>query len=334
MVQSRPLVHFASEESPVQVGNHEYDVSVVLAAYNEEESILEELRIVKQAMDASPYSYEIILVDDASTDRTSELARSVEGITYIRHPFNIGSGGARKTGTLAARGEIVVWSDVDLTYPNAMIPELVDYLHRNGYEQVVGARESEKGTLRWLRAPTKWFIRSLAVFLTGVQIPDLNSGMRAFRRETAYRYLYLLPDGFSGVSTLTLAFLSNGHPVGYVRVPYYKRTGRSKFRPIGDTYNYLVQVVRMVTYFQPLKVFLPLSLILFALGSGLAIYNVITTVRIHSSEIIVLLTAVVVAVLGFLADLISVQGRRLDYLYPTQTHTYDPKTPKPPDHAT
>ena len=115
-----------------------------------------------------------------------------------------GRGAARKTGTVLARGETVVWTDADMTYPNDDIPQLVEGLP--GWDMVVGARRSEGGSLRWLRVPAKWLIRQLASFLANTRIPDLNSGFRAFRREVALQYLHLLPAGFSCVTTLTMSF--------------------------------------------------------------------------------------------------------------------------------
>ena len=159
---------------------------------------------------------------------------------------------------------MVVWTDADLTYPNERIPELVAQLD-DTWDQVVGARRTEAGTYRFFRVPAKWAIRKLASFLTDTDIPDLNSGLRAFKRSVAEPYLRLLPSGFSCVTTITLAFLSNGHPVKYVPIDYFKRAGRSKFHPFKDAYSYLLQVLRMVMYFNPLRVLMPVALTL--LGS-------------------------------------------------------------------
>ena len=285
------------------------DASIVLAAYNEEACVAKELNIIKNTMDKSSYSYEIILVDDASADRTAEIARQFDWVRLIQHPVNMGSGGARKTGTLAAQGEIIVWSDVDMSYPNKDIPLLVDELKRKNYDQVVGARTSEKGTLKLLRTPAKWFIRRLACFLTDTYIPDLNSGLRAFKKDIALKYLHLLPKGFSCVTTITLAFLCNGYSVGYIPIDYHKRVGKSKFRAIKDTRQYLVQVIRMVMLFNPLKVFLPISLILLGLGTLSAILNVTKTGGIQQMDLILFLFAVMVGVIGLLADLIVIQHK-------------------------
>ena len=151
------------------------DVTIILPVYNEVEHLVQEVDRVRAAMDASEYSYEIIVVDDGSSDGSGELAATIDDIRLIRFAQNRGSGSARKAGTSAARGRVTVWTDVDMSYPNDTIPQLVKEL--DGYDQVVGARRTEEGTKKMLRVPTKWFIRRLASFLTRTKIPDLNSGL-------------------------------------------------------------------------------------------------------------------------------------------------------------
>jgi len=290
------------------VDGTELQVSVVIPVYNEEEAIGDDLDTIIATMEGSGYTYEVIVIDDGSTDRTADIART-KGIGVIQHPVNRGPGAARRTGILQARGEVIVMTDGDGTYPNQDIPRLLECLP--AFDQVVGARTSEQGSFRFLRAPAKWFIRKLACYLTGMDIPDLNSGLRAFKREVMLKFLYLIPDGFSCVSTMTLAFLCNGYIIKYVPIDYYKRVGRSKFRPINDTYNYLLTVVRMVMYFNPLKVFLPISLFLTLIGT----YKLIRDVLVYKSlyipgvTIMIVLTAIQVTAIGLLADLIVRKSR-------------------------
>ena len=146
-------------------------------------------------------------------------------------PFrrNGGSGTARRIGTDEAYGRIVVWTDADMTYPNERIPEFVQYLLDNpDVDQVVGARTTEQGTHKFLRVPAKWVIRKVAERLAATKIPDLNSGLRAFRRDVSLPYLRLLPPGFSCVTTITMSFLSNQHAVDYLPIDYAKRAGTSQ----------------------------------------------------------------------------------------------------------
>jgi len=289
------------------------DVSIVLAIYNEEICISEELTRIKAAMDKSGYSYEIIAVNDASTDKSLEILKRFPFVKIINHKINMGSGSARKTGTLAAIGNIVVWTDVDMTYPNDLIPALVTYLIANDYDQVVGSRRQERGTIPVLRVPAKWFIRKLAIYLSEADIPDLNSGLRAFKREIGNKYLYLLPKGFSCVTTMTLSFLTNGKSVGYFPIEYNKRAGKSKFHPIKDTYKYLLQVIRMITYYNPLKIFIPLSFLIVLVGVLTSIYDRMFRAGRHSleeSDIIIVIAGLICGVVGLLADLIVTQNKR------------------------
>ncbi len=284
-------------------------VSVVIPMYNEEEAITEELQTILETMEDSNLSYEIIVVDDGSTDRSPEIAKQFEDVQMIRHPYNRGTGAARTTGLKAARGEIVVMTDADGTYPGRDIPKLLTYILERDFDMVIGARRSEKGTLRWLRSPTKWFIRRLASYLMNIPIPDLNSGFRAFRREIALHYLNILPTTHSWVSTITLAFLSDRHPVTWMPIDYFPRKGQSTFHPIADTYNYLTLVVRTTTYFRPLKVFLPIALVLIVLGSVKAIYDIAVWVVLQESELLMITAGLLIGMMGLLADLIVAQHR-------------------------
>jgi len=287
-------------------------ISIVIPMYNEERAIGAELERITATMERSGRPYEIIVVDDGSTDGSAEIVRRWEGVRLIQHPVNRGTGAARTTGLKAARGEVIVMTDADGTYPNQEMPRLVAVLEEQGCDMVIGARRREAGTVRWLRAPTKAFIRWLASYLTGVPIPDLNSGFRAFRRDIAMRYLNLLPNTHSWVSTITLTFLSNGHPVTWIPIDYYPRVGKSTFHPIKDTYNYLMLVVRAVMYFNPLRVFLPASLMLFLLGLVKTAYDNFVLHNIRESDVIILVTAFLIGMMGLLADLIVVQHRRVD----------------------
>lgn len=281
------------------------DVSVVLPAYNEVGHIRQEMERITTALGASPYSFEIIVVDDGSTDGTAEAVEGLDAVRLIRLSGNRGSGTARRIGTSQAAGRWVVWSDADMTYPNERIPELVDVLEEGRAHQVVGARTSEQGTLKPLRVPAKWALRRLAEYLTSTEIPDLNSGLRAFSREHARPFLGLLPSGFSCVTTITLAFLSNGLVIEYVPIEYRKRSGRSHFHPVHDAYRYLLQIIRMITFFEPLRVFAPVALTLLSIGGLKTIFDVVAhPVRIATNTILLLVTGLVLFSLGLLADLI------------------------------
>jgi glycosyltransferase involved in cell wall biosynthesis len=285
-------------------------VSIVLPCYNEEGHVIAEVERISATMDASGYDYELLAVDDCSTDdtlkRLYEAAPRFPKMEVVHFHKNGGSGVVRRIGTQRARGKIVVWTDADMTYPNERIPELIQMLERDDtLDQVVGARTSEQGTYKLLRVPAKWMIRKIAEQLTGTKIPDLNSGLRAFRREVALPYLRLLPAGFSCVTTITVAFLSNNHYVYYMPIGYSKRAGKSKFKFGSDAYKYILQVVRMVMYFNPLKVLMPLALTLIGLGVLKAIYDLVAhPFLISINTVLIFVTGLIVGAIALLGDLI------------------------------
>jgi polyisoprenyl-phosphate glycosyltransferase len=285
-------------------------VTIVLPCFNEEGHVIAEIERISAAMEASGYSYELMCVDDASTDGTLaklyEAAPRFPKMEVVHFHRNGGSGTVRRIGTQRARGEIVVWTDADMTYPNERIPELVQILEKDvTIDQVVGARTSEQGTYKLLRVPAKWFIRKFAERLTGAKIPDLNSGLRAFRREVSLPYLRLLPPGFSCVTTITMSFLANQHELYFLPIDYYKRAGKSKFKFGKDAYRYILQILRMTMYFNPLKALLPLALTLLGIGIVKGIYDVSThDFKIATDTVLVFITGLLIASIALLADLI------------------------------
>ena len=306
-----------TELAPVQpaVGPDVLDVTVVLPVYNEKGHLVEEIDRIRRALLMSGKSFEILVVDDGSDDGSGEQLRAVDGIRLLQFRQNRGSGSARKAGTRAARGRVVVWTDADMTYPNDRIPELVDEL--DGWDQVVGARTSEQGTAKAARVPAKWIIRRLASYLTGTRIPDLNSGLRAFRADVARQYLHLLPPGFSCVTTITMAFLANGYSVKYIPIEYRERAGTSKFHWWHDTKRYLIQVIRLVLSYNPLKIFLPLGAGLGLIGLAKLGYDLFDKdLRIATNTLIILFAAFQVLAIGLLADLVVRLAKRSDEVDP------------------
>ena len=291
-----------------------WQLSVVLPAYNEGEAIQRVLEEIVEAVSQEPIRYEILVVDDASTDGTAERAEEFARtcwqcpVRVIRCPERRGAGAARKVGIRRSEGEIVVMLDADGTYPPESILKLLR--HFPSYDQVNGARTSEQGTLPWLRRPAKWLICKLACYLTGHDIPDLNTGLKAFKREVMLDWLWVVPDGFSCVTTMTLAFLTNGYAVKYVPTDYRPRIGRSKFRPLKDTISYLATVLRMVLYFRPLKVFMPLSGLVIVAGVAKSVFSFLVTGSMQESDIVVMTAGFMTCMLGLLAEVIVAHHRR------------------------
>ncbi len=285
-------------------------VTIVLPCFNEGAHVLDEIDRLTETMLASEFSYEILCIDDASTDDTLTVLRGAQQrYPHVRVlPFrrNGGSGTARRIGTQQSRGEIVVWTDADMTYENERIPELVRILRDDPtYDQVVGARTTEEGTHKWARVPAKWLIRKIAEWLTKTRIPDLNSGLRAFRRDVSLPYLRLLPAGFSCVTTITIAFLSNQHDIKYVETSYAKRAGVSKFHFVGDAYRYILQVLRMVMYFDPLKVLMPPALWMIVLGVLKAVVDMVRhPFYFPASTVLLIVSGIMIASLALLSDLV------------------------------
>ncbi len=289
-------------------------VTILMPTFNEQRAIRAVLAEVVAAMTDEPYSCEILIVDDGSTDATPDLAEQFAAecwrfpVRVIRRTENRGAGFARKIGVREARGEIVVMLDADGTYPAREIPRLL--AHFPQYDQVNGARTSEQGTMPWLRGPAKWLIRQLACYLTGCKIPDLNTGLKAFRRDVMVPWLWVVPDGFSCVTTMTLAFLTNGYAVKYVPIEYRKRIGVSKFHPLKDTAAYLSTVLRIVLYFRPLKVFMPLAALVILLGIAKSVWSFTATGSMQESDIVVLTAGFLTCMFGMLAEVVVAHHRR------------------------
>jgi glycosyltransferase involved in cell wall biosynthesis len=276
-------------------------VSIVIPAFNEEESAAQVMEEIKKVVAADPNEYEIIVVDDGSTDNTAQVLEAA-GVRVVRHPVNRGYGAALKTGIRHAAGDIVVITDSDGTYPNEQIPAIVGLM--KDHDMVVGARIGSKVSIPLIRRPAKWALRMLANYLSGSKIPDLNSGLRAFRRDVARRFFNILPDGFSFTTTITLAMLCNGYSVYNHPIDYFKRGGKSKISPIKDTLNFINLIVRTIMYFNPLKVFMPVSVFLFVAGVAFLVYDVWVVRNLGDKTVLALSLALLVGMLGMLADLI------------------------------
>jgi len=295
---------------PCPSSQRSLQVSVVLPCYNEESNVAAEVKRICRALDGSGYTYEVIVIDDGSADHTwaevQEQAARRPSVRPVRFEVNGGPGTARRLGTERARGSVVVWTDADMTYPNERIPDLVRILDEDPFcDQVVGARTSEHGNLKIARVAAKWTIRKLAERLTGTTIPDLNSGLRAFRRRTALPYLHLLPPGFSCVTTITLAFLADQHPVRYLPVSYSPRSGRSKFRVIRDSYRFLLQVLAVTMYFSPLRVLMPVALFLLGIGTAMSIWEIVVDGDVVLEAVMTFVGGLIVFSLALLGDLIA-----------------------------
>lgn len=288
-------------------------VSVVVPAYNESQSIGSVLEGLSAEMSVMGRPYEIIVVDDGSQDETARVVSCRDDVILMRHRGNRGYGAALKTGIRHATHDLICIIDADGTYPVDAVPSLIDRLTGGQCDMVVGARVGEDVTIPTVRRPAKWLIRQFATFVTDEAISDLNSGLRAFRRDAALRLFNLLPNRFSFTTTITLAMLTNGCLVDYVPINYYARVGDSKIRPIQDTLHFTELVWRIALYFAPLKVFLPASALLLLLGIVWAVFSKLVLGRLADvSTLVIAMTAFQTALIGMLAELIN---RRLPNQY-------------------
>lgn len=281
--------------------------SIIIPAYNEEKSILSVLQKLSDNLDQLHQQYEIVIVNDGSTDRTIEQIKSSGvPITLIDRKVNKGYGASLKDGINAAKYDIIVITDADGTYPNERIPELVRVALADDYDMVVGARIGKDAKIPLVRKPAKWFIGKLANYLGEYKIPDINSGLRVMKKAVVKKFFNILPSGFSFTTTITLAMLTNGYSVNYVPIEYYKREGKSKIRPIRDTLNFIQLIVRTVMYFNPLKIFIPFTLILILSGLGFFLVGLFVFGKIFDTTFTLLfISAVMVLSIGMLADLID-----------------------------
>lgn len=286
---------------------HPIDVSVIIPVLDEVAAVRGVIQEVRLALADQRFDWEIIVVDDGSRDGTSQSAAN-EGVRVVRRVESGGYGAAVKRGILEARGRIIALLDGDGSYVPAYLPSMVAFTA--DYDQINGARDSETGGCKLIRIPAKWLIRKFAEFVVGRKIPDLNTGMKVFKRSEALRYLWALPDGFSCSASLTMAFLSNGHPVKYVSVAYRERIGKSKFRPVRGGLAYMLTVVRLATYFKPLNVFVPLAMLLGTASVMTGGYHVLTSpTGLADTDVLLAVSSILMFSIGALADLIVARGR-------------------------
>ncbi len=286
-------------------------VSVVIPAFNEEGSVTEVVETLLAVLKTSGLAHEVLVIDDGSSDDTAVVAERA-GARVVRHRVNRGYGAAIKSGMSAAAHDLICITDADGTYPSEAIPALVKAIG-DGADMAVASRTGEHVSIPLIRRPAKWVIRKMAEAVAGMSIPDINSGLRVFKRSQARAFLGILPDGFSFTTTITLALLTNGYEVDYQPIDYGKRVGRSKIRPIRDTFNFATLILRIALYFAPLKFFLPLSACLLAVAVAWALVSKIVLGTLADiSSVLLVVAAIQVAVVGLLAEMIN---RRLPGRY-------------------
>lgn len=273
-------------------------LSIVIPAKNESASITEVVSKARRMYGTA----EIIVVNDGSSDDTAVVAERA-GAQVVNHPIPLGNGAAIKSGARAAAGDILVMMDADGQHRPEEISALLEKLD-DGYDMVVGARSSGSHA-NVGRLVANGFYNRFASAVSGHTIPDLTSGFRAVRAEYFKQFLYLLPNGFSYPTTITMAFLRTGYPVAFVPISAKRRTGKSHIRPLKDGIRFLAIIFKVATLYSPLKIFLPISGAFFATGAAYYAYTYLTIGRFTNMSLLVFSAAVIVFLIGLISEQIT-----------------------------
>lgn len=280
-------------------------ISVIIPTFNEEKTIEITIKHIQDMLKLFNKKYEIVVVNDGSTDGTLEKLKKIENIRIITHKQNIGYGASIQTGIKNAKANQIVIIDGDNTYHAADIIDLLKF--SKNYDMVVGQRKPKDFSI--YRRPAKLILKVLAEYITGRKIPDLNSGLRTFNKKTFQRFNALLPKGFSLTTTITIIYILTGLKIKYIPISYDNREG-SKISPIKDFLNFNVLIISTMAYFKPLKVFIPISLILFALAIFTLFIFLIGGELYDTTIAILIVNSILIALFGILADML-VKSRQM-----------------------
>ncbi|MDD4628510.1 MAG: glycosyltransferase family 2 protein [Candidatus Peribacteraceae bacterium] len=288
-------------------------ISVLIPVFNEEEALPETLRQTRRVLESVEQDFEIVVINDGSMDGTAKILDSIarEGdsrIVIIHHTHNWGYSASLKNGIRQSKGDIIGIIDADGTYPIDDFPTLIRTLQEKRADMVVGARTKKGAKIPLMRRPAKAIINLLAQHLTGLKIPDLNSGFRVFTRVLGERFMPLYPQRFSFTITITLAALTNDYIVEYVPINYFKRTGKSSLSTgmngIWNFLNFLSLVTRIVTYFRPLRFFLWPAIFIGGSGLLLILYTISTQGNLSDSGLLLFLTGLQIGLFGMMGEAI------------------------------
>ena len=293
-------------------------LSIVMPALNEEMTVKSSINEMRELLAKDGVTAEFIVVDDGSRDDTARQAKAA-GARVIQHRSNRGYGASLKTGIAEASHDIIAIIDADGTYPAHYLPQMLDELEHA--DMVVGARTGNDVHIPLIRRPAKWMLNVLANYVSGRKIPDLNSGLRVFRREVVMQYFSILPDQFSFTTTITMAMLCDKYAVSYIPIDYRKRSGRSKIVP-WDAGSFAILILRIAMLFKPLRVFIPLALVCLAYGIAKMTLDMFRDPNISASAILALISAMQLTLVGMLGEAIA---SRLGRFNPQTAYGVRPK---------
>lgn len=273
-------------------------ISIVLPAKNESGAIGQTIERIKQLN----ITHEIIVVNDGSTDSTQAVAEHA-GATVVTHPYSKGNGAAIKTGARAATGDVIIFMDADGQHDPQDIPHLLEKIEQ-GYDLVVGARQ--KGSQASLgRGIANGLYNNLATYMTEQKVEDLTSGFRAVRADKFREFLYLLPNGFSYPTTSTMAFFRAGYSVTYVPIHAANRIGKSHIQPLKDGVRFFLIIFKIATLFSPLKMFLPIAVMLFLMGTGWYGYTLWDAGRFTNMSALLYTGSIMIFLMGLISEQVT-----------------------------
>jgi len=291
--------------------NADPQLTVIIPCYNENKSVADTVHSVLSILERTVNS-ELIVVDDGSNDGSQSilqaLAKKIPQLKVIYHEENMGYGASLKTGIRRSQGEIIAITDADGTYPNERILDLVEMMV--DADMVVGSRTGDHVEYSFIRKIPKFFLRHYCQWITGRKIPDMNSGLRIFRKEIAERFLHVLPNSFSFTTTITLAMLCNDYMVRFEPINYSQRIGNSKIKPIRDTLRFIQLILRTGMYFAPMRAFAPIIGLLSLIFITSASYDIITEQNLTDKTLIFLMIAINAGLFALIADVIDKRAGR------------------------
>lgn len=279
-------------------------ITVIIPVFNESAVIEDTIRDLKPYVEKN--DWEIIVVNDGSTDGTREILRKIKGINVIDHPYNKGYGSALKTGIKHAHSELVAFYDGDGQHNPKDIETLLNNF--SNFDMIIGQRGKDSHQ-QWIRKPGKWLLSRVANYLTGKKIPDLNSGLRIVKHSIISKLLHILPEGFSFSSTSTIAFMNLGFSVGFYPIKDNKRIGKSTVKQLRHGTNTLLLILRLIVLFNPLKIFISVSIYLFIIGTiyeifyGIIFYS--EGVKLIPGALFLMITSILIFFFGLVVDQIS-----------------------------
>ena len=279
-------------------------VSFVVPCFNEAATIAETITRLHDTLKGTGLPFEILVVDDCSSDGSGESLGDLrlEGLRIIRHEVNRGYGASLKSGIKKSRYDQIGICDADGTYPTDRIPKILSLM--KGRDMVTGIRTGDVRAVPILRRPAKWFLNRFSSYLVKKRIRDVNSGLRVFRKEIVTRFWNIFPDGFSFTTTITMLCALEGLNVETVPINYLKRSGRSKIHPLRDTYNFFLLILRITMLFNPLRIFMPVSLGTFTLSLVSLALDIIN-LNLTDTTVLLFVFSLIIMMIGLLADLIN-----------------------------